>query len=340
MGQIDQRSLRLLKAVFDHPYTQDHCFLCAARLTAKNRSKEHVIPKWAQDKYALWNQKLVLPNQTEIPYRQLTIPCCLNCNNTKLARLESRVEKLSNGKWSTASRSPSLLWFQWLAKIYLGLQFRDLSLLYDRKKPSEGKLLTPDLVRRFSILHFWLQLGSGHIEKSALPASIFIFPTQCPSDPSKQFDLLDDVAGSAIAVRISNIGIIADFLETGAHRRMASKIVKKYTQRPLHPQQFRELACTIFYASRLLNIETELEFFSAEEKLGFTWKAKGTGPQGQIKFNEWKQADYAALLSHYMNWPFEKTFYPPNLVRSVLHDENNNYVYWSLEEDHPHKTAK
>jgi hypothetical protein len=337
---VDQRSIKLLKAVFDHPYSNDHCFLCADRLTIRNRSKEHVIPKWAQDEYCLWNQRLVLPNFTEIPYRQLTIPCCTNCNNVKLARLESRVRKLAKGNYHTAARTPHLLWFQWLAKIYLGLQVRELSLLHDQKKPHGEKLLTADFVRRFSILHFWLQLSAGHVAKHILPASIFVFPTQCPKNPRDQFDLLDDLAGSAIAVRISNIGVIADFLENGLHRKMAAKELRKYKKMPLHPLQFRELACKIFYSARLLNVETELEFFSRGNELGYTWVSKGTGPDGQIQFSRWEQADYAVLLSHYMGWPYEKTFYPPDTVRSVLHDEMANFVYWDIGKDHPKRTDR
>jgi hypothetical protein len=36
----------------------------------------------------LWNQSIVLLNQTEIPYRLLKIPCCSECNNEHLGRLE------------------------------------------------------------------------------------------------------------------------------------------------------------------------------------------------------------------------------------------------------------
>src|SRR5687768_8784160 len=64
------------------------CFLCAKKLTSRNRSDEHVFPKWMQTRFDLTNQEIILLNGTVIPYRQLTIPCCRRCNNTYLARIE------------------------------------------------------------------------------------------------------------------------------------------------------------------------------------------------------------------------------------------------------------
>lgn len=36
----------------------DHCVLGGCSLDDDSRSDEHVIPKWLQAKYDLWNQKL------------------------------------------------------------------------------------------------------------------------------------------------------------------------------------------------------------------------------------------------------------------------------------------
>src|ERR1700688_551596 len=60
------------------------CFLCGRGLTPKNRSDEHVIPKWAQNRFSLWNQKMMLLNETHIRYRSLTIPCCCEYNTVHL----------------------------------------------------------------------------------------------------------------------------------------------------------------------------------------------------------------------------------------------------------------
>jgi hypothetical protein len=48
----------------------DTCFVCGGKAT----TVEHVIPSWLQRRFNLWNQHLVLPNGSAIPYRQLRVP--------------------------------------------------------------------------------------------------------------------------------------------------------------------------------------------------------------------------------------------------------------------------
>ena len=66
----------------------DRCFLCGDQLTDAIRSPEHVFPAWLQHRVGLWNQEFTLLNETTIPYRQLTIPCCAECNNEYLGGLK------------------------------------------------------------------------------------------------------------------------------------------------------------------------------------------------------------------------------------------------------------
>ena len=74
------------------PVGLDKCFLCGTSLTAADvNSAEHVLPKWLQHRFNLWNEELVLTNRTSIPYRQATIPCCTACNNGSLGNLESEI---------------------------------------------------------------------------------------------------------------------------------------------------------------------------------------------------------------------------------------------------------
>ena len=112
----------------ERSFAEDKCFLCGTQLTSDNRSDEHVIPKWVQHEFALWNQNLTLLNQTPIPYRQLTIPCCAPCNNEHLNRIEVAVSTAwREGFDSFASLNRDVL-FLWLAKIVYGLLVRELFL--------------------------------------------------------------------------------------------------------------------------------------------------------------------------------------------------------------------
>lgn len=51
------------------------CFLCGTDLMLAGNTDEHVIPKWAQRRYDLWNQTVTLLNGTGLKYSQLTVPC-------------------------------------------------------------------------------------------------------------------------------------------------------------------------------------------------------------------------------------------------------------------------
>jgi hypothetical protein len=98
------------------------CFVCGGLA----ESREHVIPKWLQHRFDLWNEELRLPNGTTIPYRQLTIPACKKCNSEVFGALELRVQQ------GTASDSD--IW-KWANKIHYGLGFTDRFLDWDRKHP-------------------------------------------------------------------------------------------------------------------------------------------------------------------------------------------------------------
>ena len=68
--------------------SDDHCFLCGARLDGSNYSEEHVFPKWLLREAKLWNETAHQLNATLLPYRQCVIPCCVPCNSGPLSSLE------------------------------------------------------------------------------------------------------------------------------------------------------------------------------------------------------------------------------------------------------------
>lgn len=100
----------------------DTCFVC----TDPAETVEHVIPKWLQHRFNLWDEMLTIPNGTDIPYRMLTIPMCHVCNSEIFAPLEKRIEN--------NSCSESDIW-KWANKIHYGLCFKERFLAWDRKNP-------------------------------------------------------------------------------------------------------------------------------------------------------------------------------------------------------------
>lgn len=124
---LSPKQSELLKAVFEHPFDDTACFLCAEPLTPEIRTEEHVIPKWVQQKYDLWNERLGLLNDTYIPYRRLTIPCCNRCNNERLSTPESIVETAVSSGYDAVVALPKFTLFQWLGKIFVGMLYKELA---------------------------------------------------------------------------------------------------------------------------------------------------------------------------------------------------------------------
>lgn len=98
------------------------CFICGRN----SDTVEHVIPKWLQHRYNLWNEYISIPNGTSIPYRKLLVPSCKKCNNEVYGQLENRV--------SSGSASESDIW-KWANKIHYSLCYKDRFFEWDRKNP-------------------------------------------------------------------------------------------------------------------------------------------------------------------------------------------------------------
>jgi hypothetical protein len=93
---------------------------------------EHVIPKWLQNHFGLYDQRLELWNGTTMPYRQAVVPACLRCNGNRFSALESRIQD---------GRASQRDYYLWALKISYCLGQKDTSLLLDRSKPDAGPLL-------------------------------------------------------------------------------------------------------------------------------------------------------------------------------------------------------
>lgn len=79
---------------------------------------EHVIPKWLQRRFHLWDQELVLPNGTSLPYRQVKVPV-KRSDNSRFATIETAIAR------GTFSAEQAYLW---ALKIHIGLIYRDATL--------------------------------------------------------------------------------------------------------------------------------------------------------------------------------------------------------------------
>lgn len=182
------------------------CFVCGDAAD----SEEHIIPKWLQGRYDLWNQRIRLPNDTTIAYRQLKIPCCKDCNNNVLSRLETRVQR--------GDATDQELW-KWAAKIHFGLTRKDDFLAWDRRHPGYtiGQVLDRDDPLELD-RHLVHSIYGGFQTHPDPFGSVYRF--EFAEDVGYHFAHL--MAPAGIAIGFGNVGYVVFIRDSGTLRRQPS----------------------------------------------------------------------------------------------------------------------
>ena len=307
-------------------FTYDRCFLCGHEL-GKKKTTEHVFPKWLQQTFNLTNQEIHLLNRTTIQYRKLTIPCCQSCNTIYLALVEETVKKYYQKGFSEFKKIDKLLVFQWIAKIFYGLLFKELSLRIERSDPTQGFITDPEFLSELRTLHTFLQSVRMPFEFSGFyPWSIFIVETRSYGD-ERDFDYHDEIFTLAFSIRMGEIGIIACLEDNGAQEELFSDYFEKFKGIKLDPIQFDELVAKVIYKRHLMN-RVPKYITILHKKEGDKVMIAAMPLQGLSTspiFDEWNQRDYATFLA--FRWSryglqFEDIFKEPDMVFSHLHYED------------------
>lgn len=226
------------------------CFACGGEPTTGQG--EHIIPRWAQRRFDLSNQTLTLLNGTRIPYRQLTIPCCQDCNNGFLRDIENGiVAYLEKPNFSDLSARITI--GRWLCKIFIGLLVKETSLLIDRKNPSKGSILSEDFLQEFLQAQFILQSARKrtvfHSLHGAYPFTLYLYRIE-PDDAFGEFDLSTNLVGQSIAIRLGRVGAV--FVNDGGLQFEAGQRGPlNLDSRKLHPVQFSEVVARVYYKATL-----------------------------------------------------------------------------------------
>lgn len=155
------------------------CAFCSNPAT----TVEHIIPKWLQRHYGLYDQQLRVWTGKPIHYRSAVIPACQNCNSVRLANLEKRIQN------NNASERD---YYLWALKIRYGLAIMDARLYIDPAHPEKGFLLPPDMVKYKAefILPALASLDNPNFRFEPDPfGSVFMFEQE--QDNKKYFGFAD-----------------------------------------------------------------------------------------------------------------------------------------------------
>lgn len=308
------------------------CFMCGIDLEDTESTIEHVVPKWLQRRFNLWNLNLCLLNRTDIPYRQLTIPCCQECNTDYLSPVEDTISKaVEEGPEKVRELGKEII-FAWLAKIYYGIIYRELLLPLDRSAPEKGSIVTPELLQLYRTLHLFMQWIRWPIKfEGFFPASMFIYELQEPEDLINAWDIKDTPL-LTIAIRMGKVGIIAALLDGGAQDMVAGEYFSQFNQISLHPIQFAEITAEVFYNNTLFNRVPKYLTFDSGDGLTVTQSPLG-GWSGKPLFDEPDLAKLAEYISLYTNQPLDFVYKPPDKILSSLKKEGGGLPFIDLHEN-------
>ena len=313
-------------------FTYDRCFLCGYQLE-NEKTNEHVFPKWIQQKYHLQNQKLLLLNGTEIPYRQLTIPCCPFCNTQYLSRVENKFKQYFEKGCSEFKKLDRLIIFQWISKIFYGLLFKELSLRVDRSDPTQGFIMSSESLEELKSLHIFLQSIRFPFKFSGFhPWSTFILQIHSYGD-ERYFDYHDEFLHLTFSIRMGEIGILACLEDNGAQEDLFQDYFNKFEGIKLHLRQFDELYAKLVYKASLMNRVPKYVMIQPSGKQQEITVAS-TGLQGfsyKPIYDDWNQRTYAKYLAKIWGRygiQFEDIFKEPDMVLSCLFNEDGtlNFV--------------
>lgn len=286
----------IFKVIEEHTFTADKCFLCGCQLTPQTRTEEHVIPKWLQHAFKLWDQKVTLLNGTLLPYRRLTIPCCFTCNNNHLEPFENTIKKAFQSGLKAFKQLDKETLFYWLGKIYFGLMYRELFLPVDRSDPQGDTITNPEYVGSFYNHLLFLQgIRKKHQFSGFFPASMYFFPTQQPADIQDQFDLIDSHNALFISMRLGEVGVICALQDCGATLQLDNTL-DQHRDIVLHPLQFRELTAKILYKVLLMN-RTPTFISHQQDELVQTHLTNLQGLSNKPIFDDWDNDAYSKILS-------------------------------------------
>jgi hypothetical protein len=278
-------------------FGDDSCFLCGSKVA--EITKEHVIPKWLLKKHKLWDKRLSLLNNTKIPYRLLTIPCCAACNNQSLSHLELKVRNVISEGYSACVNLSSDIWYLWIAKIFYGILRKEIMLKKDRSGKSIETIIEPTLLANFKSIHLFLQqIKEEHSFSGTRPYSLFLVNLHV--EKGDEFFLMDSIYDSTILLRVGSIGIICALQDAEISLEKYGWYLQQVDGNKLHSIQIHELYAYISYTSRLMSHSPTYYTYGLHTESSKIKKITTTTSYNGI-FEEWKREEFIGCLSIALN---------------------------------------
>jgi hypothetical protein len=312
------------RAVLESSIAKRRCFACGG--SPSGGTGEHVIPLWLQNKLLLFDERLTLLNGTRIPYRNLTVPCCANCNTGFLSKIENAVQSVFH-RGGASSSEETLALARWLSKILIGLLVKETSLLFDRSKPNLGAIVEPSVIDELRHCHFIMQSARKttyfRCLHSEFPFSLYSYRVS-NYQKDREFDLSTNIVGQSISIRIGQQGVI--FINDGGlQMEVGPKGPFGLSGSDLSETQFREISARVHCKAALrdathfyLTSEND-ESIQVEQLHVSSFSGYLPGSSELRIFRDWDETELSRAMSAYMR-----------VDRSIIFDEETQTCRTSL----------
>jgi hypothetical protein len=240
----------------------NRCIMCREELTKDTKTDEHIFPKWLLKRYNLWNVKMRLPNQSQTPYRQFTVPCCKECNGGIMSEWENMVKDASEKGFDEFIKLPEEVVVWWLMKIYYAKLVKEQSFRENVKDPNSSVMISDDQLFLYrNIYTYMYELLKGTKFGKHKPYELYIFRTY--SD--KEFDYLDDIYRHVVYMRLNDILIICALDSFDFFSIQYKKELEELNKMPcVDPIQALELFAKILYYKTHYKFESVHELIVSE----------------------------------------------------------------------------
>ena len=297
-------------------YTNDYCFLCGKNLL-DNYTEEHVVPKWLLNRHNLWDQNLQLLNETDIEYRKIKIPCCSECNNEHLSKLESQIRSAVEAGYEACLELDQSLIFMWISKIWYGLLRKEVSLQKDLRCPEKGKIFAENELKNLQHLHALMQsIRQPLIYLMDKPFTVLIANLHYLGEGDSYF-FRDNLFSQTVLLRTNEIGFIIALQDGEMIRHTWGKYLKQVGGQKLHPIQFDELYAKVTFYCYLQNRDAEYSKRGVTEPNSLNTIDDADGEE----FCEYLKT----VLSRWGNiGPISPS---PGYVRTWMYDDNDNPIF-------------
>lgn len=225
-------------------FKTENCFLCGHKIEGKI-TREHVFPKWLQKEFDLWDKTISITNDTTIQYKNLTVPCCSKCNNEHLSTMESDFQKLLKKGFKELTNIDEQVVFNWCGKILYATRHKELSLLYDRKKPDLGSIISDKEFQSYSCFQLFLQSIRYKTTWNVKPWSLFLFESETES-----FFYQTRVSFPCLSIKLGKYIVIVLFEDNNAIENHFKKF-KQIRFTPLSFVQQIEITAYLFYSASI-----------------------------------------------------------------------------------------